>query len=198
MVRYSYDHTLSKKASLLLKRSRKVKAWYNEVSGLLQIRTATDYVDDLARVVEDVKKTPEQLLKMRPKTIYNLLKGWVISKTRSDMLSHKRSHAMWYAVSSFLKFHEQHIGGDFPLRRLVVKNLDKIPTKQDLKLIMNAASSLSTKISILLMAYSGLRPEDVCDLTYASIKHDFERGGLSLRSSRDAGKDGRTLHYFLT
>ncbi|MCX6658957.1 MAG: hypothetical protein NTX81_01055, partial [Candidatus Bathyarchaeota archaeon] len=66
-----------------MKRSRKVKAWYNEVSGLLQIRTATDYVDDLARVVEDVKKTPEQLLKMRPKTIYNLLKGWVISKTRS-------------------------------------------------------------------------------------------------------------------
>jgi len=26
------------------------------------------------------------------------------------------------------------------------------------------------------MCYAGLRPRDICDLTYASIKNDFEKG----------------------
>jgi integrase len=54
--------------------------------------------------------------------------------------------------------------------------LDKIPTKEELRQILNAASSLSTKIAIELMCYAGLRPKDICDLTYSSIKNDFEKG----------------------
>ena len=76
-------------------------------------------------------------------------------------------------VKSFFKFHGIEVKGEFPLKRKV-KYLDKIPTRNELKLILNAAPSLSTKIGIQLMAYGGLRPEDIYDLTYASIKRDFE------------------------
>ncbi|MEM3731223.1 MAG: hypothetical protein QW667_04040 [Candidatus Bathyarchaeia archaeon] len=63
-----------------------------------------------------------------------------------------------------------------PPFKKTVKYLDKIPTKEELRQILNAASSLSTKIAIELMCYGGLRPEDICDLTYSSIKNDFEKG----------------------
>jgi hypothetical protein len=41
------------------------------------------------------------------------------------------------------------------------KYLDKIPTREELKLILDVAPSLSTKIAIELMAYASLRPEDI-------------------------------------
>lgn len=63
-----------------------------------------------------------------------------------------------------------------PPFKKTVKYLDKIPTKEELRQILNAASSLSTKIAIELMRYGGLRPKDICDLTYSSIKNDFEKG----------------------
>jgi len=55
------------------------------------------------------------------------------------------------------------------------KSLDYIPTKKDLVKLLNHAN-LKYKTAISLMAFSGLRPVDVCALQYQHLKQSFERG----------------------
>ncbi len=175
MVRTSYNHALVKKASQLVGSSEAVRKWYDEISFTKQPRTSCDYVNELACFCEDVKKTPEQLLELNAKHAYELMKGWAGQKIRLKVYSLKTVHARWYAIRSFFKFHEIEIKDDFPIPHIRTKFSDKIPTREDLRQILNAASFFNTKIGIQLLAYSGIRPEDICDLTYASIKHDFEK-----------------------
>jgi integrase len=175
MERFSYKASLSKRASELYESYPEVRAWYEEVSALKSPRTSRDYVDDLASFAKDVGKSPKELIELSPKRAYGLMKDWAIKKLQTKSITVGRIHSIWYGVKSFLEFHGVEVKGEFPLKRKV-KYLDKIPTKEELKLILDAAPSLSTKIAIQLMAYGGLRPEDVCDLTYASIKRDFEKG----------------------
>jgi hypothetical protein len=81
---------------------------------------------------------------------------------------------LWNAVKNFLKFHGIEVKNKLPFKK-TIKYLDKIPTKEELRQILNAATSIPTRIAIELMCYGGLRPEDICDLTYSSIKSDFEK-----------------------
>jgi len=173
--RFSYKPSLSRRALELCGRYPEVKAWYDEISVLKSPRTAQDYVDALAGFLEGAGGGPSQLLELSAKEAHGLMRDWAINEMRSRTTSTGRVHAIWYGVKSFLKFHGIDVRGEFPLKHKV-KYLDKIPTREELKLILDAAPSLPTKIAIQLMAYAGLRPEDICDLTYASIKGDFEKG----------------------
>ncbi|MCJ7632753.1 tyrosine-type recombinase/integrase [Candidatus Bathyarchaeota archaeon] len=173
MSRTSYSDLPTKKATRLYESSEEVKAWYDELKALKSSRTAVNYIECLAGFVQDNAKSPSELTKLNSDEAYELMKGWAIKRRGS--LSDKRISVVWFATRSFLKFHKVRVDGEFPISNIQVKYLDKIPTKEELQLILDATSSIQVKISIQLMAYSGIRPEDIVDLTYGSIKTDFER-----------------------
>lgn len=175
MARASYGDTLSRRATVLYESYPEVKKWYDELSALKNFRTAQGYIDSLAGFSEDVGKTPADLVKLNAEEAYELMRSWAIKKRQAGSITDGRIGVIWFGVKSFFRFHKIKIDGDLPFSKMRVKYLDKIPTKEELRQILDTAPSLSTKISIQLMAYSGLRPEDICDLTYASIKHDFEK-----------------------
>jgi integrase len=173
--RFSYRHTLSKRALKLYECCGEVKAWFDELVTVRSGRTAYDYVDMLADFVESCGLSPKELLKLTPNEAFAVLKNWAMAEIRKGSKSTGRLYTIWNAVKNFLKFNGIVVQGKPPFKR-GVKYLDKIPTKEELRQILNATSSISTRIAIELMCYSGLRPEDICDLRYASIKNDFEKG----------------------
>ena len=175
MERFSYRYALSKRGLRLYEGCAEVRAWFDELRALRSGRTAYDYVDMLAGFVESSGKTPEELVKLSPNEAYEVLKKWALAGIRSGSCSSGRLYAVWNAVKGFLKFHGIEVKKRPPFKKNV-KYLDKIPTKEELRQILNAAPSVSTRIAIELMCYGGLRPEDICDLTYSSIKNDVERG----------------------
>ncbi|MEM0084531.1 MAG: tyrosine-type recombinase/integrase [Candidatus Methanomethylicia archaeon] len=138
-------------------------------------RTAHDYLDMLAGFVESSGKSPKDLVGLSSSEAYDVLRKWDLSELRKCSYTTGRLYVLWNAVKNFLKFHGIEVKNKPPFKK-TVKYLDKIPTKEELRQILNAASSLSTKIAIELMRYGGLRPKDICDLTYSSIKNDFEGG----------------------
>ncbi|MGB9854395.1 MAG: tyrosine-type recombinase/integrase, partial [Candidatus Bathyarchaeales archaeon] len=175
MERFSYRYTLSKRALKLYEDCGEVKAWFDELAAVRSGRTACDYVDMLADFVEGCGLSPKELVKSTPNEAFSVLKNWAVAEIRKGSRSAGRLYTIWNAVKSFLKFHGIAIHGKPPFKKSV-KYLDKIPTKEELRQILNAATSIPTRIAIELMCYGGLRPEDICDLKYSSIKNDFEKG----------------------
>ena len=175
MERFSYRYTLSKRALKLYEGCGEVKDWFDELVAVRSGRTACDYVDMLADFVESCGRSPEELVKLTPNEALSVLKNWALREVRKGSRSTGRLYTIWNAVKSFLKFHGVEVQGKPPFKK-GIKYLDKIPTKEELRQILNAATSIPTRIAIELMCYGGLRPEDICDLTYSSIKNDFEKG----------------------
>lgn len=175
MERFSYRYTLSKRALKLYEGCGEVRGWFGELVAVRSGRTACDYVDMLADFVEGCGKSPEELIKLTSNEALSVLKNWALGEVRKGSRSTGRLYTIWNAVKSFLKFHGIEVQGKLPFKK-GIKYLDKIPTKEELRQIMNAASSIPTRIAIELMCYGGLRPEDICDLTYSSIKNDFAKG----------------------
>ncbi|MGQ9468940.1 MAG: tyrosine-type recombinase/integrase, partial [Nitrososphaerales archaeon] len=174
MESFSYRYSLSKRASEIYEGYEEVRDWFNELCLTKSKRTAHDYVDMFAGFLKSAGKNPEELLRLSPKEAYNALKDWSFKELGASAHSTGRLYVTWIVVKSFLRFYGIDVKGGPPFKR-TVKYLDKIPTKEELRQILNA-TSLSARIAIELMAYAGLRPEDICDLTYSSIKNDFERG----------------------
>jgi len=173
--RFSYRYTLSKRALKLYEDYGEVRAWFDEFSTVRSPRTACDYVDMLADFLEGCGMSPGELVEMNSAQAFQVMKNWALEEMRRGGRSTGRLYTIWNAVKSFLKFHGIEVKNKPPFRR-GVRYLDKIPTKEELRQILNAATSIPTRIAIELMCYGGLRPEDICDLRYASIKNDFERG----------------------
>jgi integrase len=142
-------------------------------------RTARDYAEAFAQFVEFAKKSPKELARLGYKKAYDLMKKFVLWRVREVGVSPKRAHTQWFALASFFRFHGIDEEFEFPSRIIpvVVKYLDKIPTKEELIKILGAPRlDISTKIGIHLMAYGGIRPEDICSLTYGCVREDFEKG----------------------
>jgi len=152
-----------------------VRAWFDELKVLRSGRTAHDYLDMLAGFVESSGKSPKDLVRLSSGEAYEVLRKWALSELRKGSHSTGRLYVLWNAVKNFLKFHGIEVKNKPPFKK-TIKYLDKIPTKEELRQILNAATSIPTRIAIELMCYGGLRPEDICDLTYSSIKSDFEKG----------------------
>jgi|GEM_PF-1277084 len=175
MARTSYADSLSKRASILYESYSEVKKWYDESKVAMSLRTIQGYVDSLSGFLKEVGMTPSQLLKLSPDDAHDLMRSWAIQKRQSRTISDGRIGLIWHGVRNFLEFHRIRTNGKLPFTKVRGKYLDKIPTKDELKLILDSTPSLPVKIAILLMGYSGLRPEDVVDLTYGCVKNDFEK-----------------------
>ena len=183
MSRTSYANTMTKKAFRLYEAYPEVKKWYDELFALRSPRTAINYIECLAGFVEDTGKPPSELAKLNSDDACELMKGWAIKKRNS--ISDSRIGVIWFAVKNFLKTHKIRVHEELPFSQIQTKYSDKIPTKNELRQIMDATSSLSTKIAMQLMAYGGLRNEDAVDLTYGSIETDSERARLIQRFRPD-------------
>jgi len=142
MVRTSYANTLSKRALSLYESYPEVKNWYDELSVLNTLRTAQGYTDSLAGFLDDVNKKPDELVKLNSEQAYDLMRNWAVQKRKTGSITDGRISLIWFGAKSFFKFHKIRIEGDFPFSKMRVKYLDKIPTKQELKRIMQTAPSL--------------------------------------------------------
>lgn len=174
MSRSSYSHVLSKRASALVNSSVEVKKWFDETSGLKSPRTAIDYTDSFTGFVSDVGMPPSELVRLNSDQAYDLMKDWGIQKRKSQTISDGRIKQIWFGAVSFFRYHKIKVDSELPFSQMEIKFRDKIPTKSELKQILDVTPSISTKIAVQLMAYSGLRPEDVADLTYGSVREDLE------------------------
>jgi len=174
MSRYSYAIKLTGRGAQAYEDYPEIRAWYDEVSVTKSERTAPDYVDSFAGLIQELGKEPEDLVKLNGDQAYELLMDWAIKKRKSKVVSDGRIKQIWYGAVSFFKFHKIKIESELPFSQMQITFKDKIPTRLELKQILDAAPGLSTKIAIQLLAYSGIRPEDICDLTYGCLKEDFE------------------------
>ena len=142
-------------------------------------RTVLDYARIFTEFVKFSGRDPRELARLSYDEALGLMKKFALWRVRRQGVSPKRVHTEWFAIASFFKFHG--VKGDFPFPTkaipVTVKYLDKIPTREELLRILSAPRlDLSTKIAIQLIAYAGIRPEDVCRLTYGCIREDFEKG----------------------
>ena len=140
------------------------------------LRTAQTYVETFELFLRVMDKKPGELVKLNPKQAYRLLEEWVDRRINSG-ISRGVVSRQWYALASFFSFHDIELKKDNPVKRVDTYS-DKIPTKDELKKILEAAGSPSTRLAIQFIAYAGMRPEDVCELTYGCVKTDLE-GGVS-------------------
>jgi len=169
----SYSNNLPKKVLRFYNSSPEARKWFDETKALRSFRTAQQYLESLELFCDFVDKKPSELLKLKASAVKELVKKYCIDKMSGGVGSGVMARR-WRATASFFRFHDKDIGKEVPFK---AKNkfLDKIPTKEELRKILDAAPSISTRIAIHLMAYAGMRPEDICDLTYASVKRDFEK-----------------------
>jgi integrase len=180
---------------------KECRDWVKDLSDSFRNRrTARDYAEAFAQFVEFAKKSPSELARLEYERAYDLMRKFALWRIREVGVSPKRVHTQWFALVSFFRFHRIVGDFDFPSRSIpvVVKYLDRIPTKGELSRILNAPRlDISTKIGIHLMAYAGIRPEDVCALTYSCIREDFERGITPCAVWIPQGKTGLAYVTFI-
>ena len=74
--------------------------------------------------------------------------------------------------------------------------LDYIPSREDIKCLLNSVG-LKLKVAVSLMAFSGLRLVDVCNLRYSNIQRSFEAGEEVLTIVLRQRKTGEWYFTFL-
>lgn len=140
-------------------------------------RSVRDYAESLAQFLEFTKMVPPRLAKMGYDKALALMKKFVLWRVRTIGVSPKTVHRQWFALASFFKFCGVKGDYQFPSKNIPVsvKYLDKIPTREELWRILQAPKlDLPTRITIHLIAYAGIRPDDMSKLTYDCVKKDLE------------------------
>jgi integrase len=141
-------------------------------------RSVRDYAESLAQFLEFTNVVPPRLAKLGYDKALALMKKFVLWRVRTVGVSPKTVQRQWFAFVSFFKF--CGVKGDykFPSKNIpvTIKYLDKIPTKEELWRILQAPKlDLPTRISVHLIAYAGIRPDDMSKLTYDCVKRDLEK-----------------------
>ena len=163
-------------------------------------RTPWDYAEALVQFVGFVGRSPEELARLSYDEVYGLMRKFALWRFREVGVSAKRVKNQWFALASFFRFNGVKGDFSFPSRSipLTLKYLDKIPTRDELRLILSVPRlDLSTRIAIHFIAFAGLRLEDVCNLTYGCIREDFEKGKTPMAVWVPQGKTGKTYVTFV-
>lgn len=135
--------------------------------------TANNYRYWLLRYCRDRGTTPGQLIleALDIKTCEDRLQDWIIG-LQNRGLKGKTINLALYAVKSWLEFNRINFQ-----RKIKIKGTasaptvedEKIPTKEELKRILDCAT-VKSKTAISLIAYSGLRPEIIANLKLGDLK----------------------------
>lgn len=154
------------------------REWVESIAlSLRNRRSVRDYAESLAQFLDFTKQAPPELAKLGYDEAFAAMKKFVLWRTRKVGVSPKTVHRQWFALASFFKFCGVKGEYQFPSKNIPVsvKYLDKIPTKEELWRILQAPKlDLPTRITIHLIAYAGIRPDDISKLTYDCVKRDLE------------------------
>jgi len=161
-------------------------------------RSVRDYAESLAQFLEYIKKDPLTLSKSSYDKAVAMMTKFVLWRNREVGVSPKTVERQWSALVSFFRF--CGIKGEyrFPSKNIpvTVKYLDKIPTREELWDILQAPKlDLPTRIAIHLIAYAGIRPDDIVKLTYDCIKKDF---GAKITPCAVYVPQGKTDNVYVT
>lgn len=169
----AYNVSLSNRCKKFLV-YREFKDWLEDCRVFLSPQTFLYYGDVLADFFLLLGLTPDKVVKVKSDVATKLIRKYCMLKLQQGV-SKVFVVRNVDVLKSFFRFHGVEVKGKLPIRR-ENKFYDKIPTREELSKILVSCKSLSTKIAIHFLAYAGLRLEDLCNLTYRSIKKDFEKG----------------------
>ncbi|MBA7593887.1 hypothetical protein ES703_00821 [subsurface metagenome] len=165
--------------------------------------SANIYVNTLHRFLEWKKTTPEETLQWTPERAAREMISYIQTlkgKGKTSKYAGKYLATTWYALKSWFADNgvcKIKVDEKVPIKQQV-KFLDKIPTKEELKRILDC-SSMQTKAMDSTMAFGGMRPKDASELTYSSIKEDFEARVTPMAIYHLVSKAGGLWHVaFLT
>ena len=144
--------------SVMLKNTN-IKKWYDEFTYSNAESTAKVYVRGLYGILNGMKESPESIIELDKDTLYNKMFERAIKEKNRGM-------APSYIVSEFKALYSYLKHNDIDFKRIpnpknatstpTVQN-EKIPTKEELSSVLQLATPRD-KISISLMAFSGVRP----------------------------------------
>lgn len=175
-----------------------VKAWWDKVA-LNSEGSANVYKRALHGFLKWKKTTPEETLRWTPERAAREMLSYIQTLKKRKRAS-KYMTLNWYAMKSWFAdngVRKIKVDEKVPVKQQV-KFLDKIPTKEELKRILDC-SSMQTKAMDSTMAFGGMRPKDASELTYSSIREDFEAEITPMAIYHQVSKAGGLWHVaFLT
>lgn len=140
-----------------------VRAWHDNLSQGSPI-TADVYLRRLGSFCGRNSITPKSLTKINPKRIQNLLIT-LVSDMKKGGNAGSYIHSNIKAVKSWLAFNEIEIKNKIKIegsQDAPTLKEERVPTQQELRAILLAAD-LQQRVSCVLLAHSGLRPESLGD-----------------------------------
>ncbi len=175
-----------------------IKPWRDKLA-MNSENTAASYTRALRRFLRWKGATPEETLEWTPERAAREMVSYIQSLKERGKAS-KHMALTWYALKSWFASNgvrKIKVDEKVPVRQQV-KFLDKIPTKEELKGILDC-SSMQTKVMNSMMAFGGMRPKDASELTYSSIKEDYGAGVTPMAIYHRVSKAGGLWHVaFLT
>ncbi len=187
---------------------KNIKRWYNNVARGSVI-TADIYLRRLGKFCKDYKVTPQKLLRLNEKNIYNLLLDAVSDLEEKEKAGKYIAHLVT-TVKSWLEHNGKTI-----TRKIKITGTTKTPTlkkertpaQPELKKIFMTANS-QVRVACALLAYSGLRIQSIgnykgndglqiCDIPELEIKDKnvkFNKIPILVRVRSELSKAGH--HYF--
>ena len=150
---------MGRKKYLSMRANKEIARWYGDVGRGSRI-TADVYMRRLGAFCETIDKDPLKLLKLKDKTLADIMTDYVSDQERKGRAgSYVKSTLK--AVKSWLAFN----GIKLPRKIKIMGAEDapslrneRVPTPEELKRIFLAGNS-RTRVACALMAFSGLRPQ---------------------------------------
>jgi hypothetical protein len=191
---------------------RNLKRWYDNVSRGSQV-TADVYLRRLGHLCKDLKKTPQELAKMKEEQLYDLFLD-IVSEMEKEGRSGSYIHSQLKAVKSWLLHNRIEVTGKIKIKGVqdtpTLKD-ERVPTKPELKRIFLAGDE-KARVACALIAHAGLRPEalghyrgndglrmrDLPDLSVKNQNVELLRVPAMVIVRRELSKAGHQYFTFLT
>ena len=163
-----------------------VKRWYLNVARGSQI-TADVYLRRLGNFREDTELLPKDLVRMNQKALSNCLLDYISEK--EGKVSPGYLNSVLKAVRSWLNFYGKPVKTKLTVRlsnsRPTVDG-ERVPTQDELRKILLSATKRD-RVSVVLMAHSGLRP--------GVLGNYLGENGLRLRDLPELKIEGKTVSF---
>ena len=166
---------------------KNLKRWYDNVSRGSQV-TADVYLRRLGHLCNNLKKTPQDLARMKEAQLYDLLLD-IVSEMEREGRSGSYIHSQLKAVKSWLLHNRITVTGKIKIKGVqdtpTLKD-ERVPTKPELKRIFVAGDE-KTRVACAFIAHAGLRPE--------TLGHYRGNEGLRIRDLPDLSVENQKAEF---
>ncbi|GAI38180.1 unnamed protein product, partial [marine sediment metagenome] len=170
-----------------------IKPWRDKIA-MNSESTADSYTRALRMFLKWKGATPNGTLRWTPERAAREMVLYIQSLKKKGK-ANKHMALAWYALKNWFAgngVRKIKVDEKVPVKQQVTF-LDKIPTKEELKRILDC-SSMQTKAMDSTMAFGGMRPKDAFRLTYSSIKEDYGAGVTPMAIYHQVSKAGGLWH----